>query len=136
MFRETTTGAIKPVESWSVFRGAEAPLFQGGSRGCGAAHGCEAKMASRQPAGCRRYGSRLPAVVIGLAGAFERDLVVRDFAAFVHWGSLGLGIGLRFRRRLRDMADVGRVNAADWSDHSGLLRDRIGRGGGNFRGQG
>ena len=70
----------------------------------------------------------LSGVVVGLAGAFERDLVVGEGAAFWYRRGLGLRIGLGFRRRLHDFADVGWVNAADWSDH----RDRIGRGRGIF----
>src|SRR5579864_670583 len=80
----------------------------------------------RQPAGRWRYGS-LSAVGVGLAGAFERDLVLRDFAAFVDGWSLGSGIRLGFRGRVRRLVDVDRVRTVDWSDHGGLLKDRIGR---------
>jgi hypothetical protein len=30
-------------------------------------------------------------------------------------------VGLRFCRRLRDLVDVGRVSAVDWSDHGLVL---------------
>jgi hypothetical protein len=82
-------------------------------------------MASRQPAGCRCYGP-LSAVGVGLSSAFERDLILRDFAAFVYGRSLGSGIGLGFRGRMRGLVDVDRVRTVDRSDHSGLLKDRIG----------
>ena len=63
-------------------------------------------------------------VVVGLASAFECDLVLGKLAAFLHRRSLGLGIGPRFRRRVRDLLGVGRMNVVDWSDHlSGLLSD-------------
>jgi hypothetical protein len=51
-------------------------------------------------AGRPATSDRLPAlsaVGIGLAGAFERDLVLRDFSAFMDGWSLGSGIGLRLR---------------------------------------
>ena len=73
----------------------------------------------------------LPAVE--LAGAFKRDLILRDFAAFAHGWSLSARIGLGFRGRVRGLVDVDRVRTVDWSDHGGLLKDRIGRGRGNFR---
>ena len=41
-------------------------------------------------------------------------------------------VRLGFGRRLRDLAGVDRVRAVDWSDHSGLLRGRIGRGAVDF----
>ena len=56
-------------------------------------------------------------------------------AAFLDRWSLGLGIGSRFRRGVRDLLGVDRMNVVDWRDHwSGLLRDRIGGGGRSFRG--
>lgn len=51
----------------------------------------------------------LSAVGVGLAGAFERDLILRDFAAFVDGWSLGSGIGLRLRGRMRGLVDIDRV---------------------------
>src|SRR5579859_5154438 len=79
---------------------------------------------------------RLPVVgvVVGLAGAFECDLVLGKLAALLDRRSLGLGIGLRFRRRLRDLAGVGGMNVVDWRDHlSGPPKGRIGGRRGNFR---
>ena len=85
----------------------------------------------RQPTGCQRYGS-LSAVGVGLARAFERDLILRDFAAFVDGWSLGSGIGLRLRGRMRGLVDIDRVRTVDRSDHSGLLKDTIGSEAVNF----
>lgn len=93
-----------------------APLSRGASR----PRASGAKMAPGQPAGCRRYFVR-DLFGVGLAGALQCDLVLREGAAFGYWGSLGVGIGLRFRRRLRNLMDVGRVNALDWSDHRMVL---------------
>lgn len=64
------------------------------------------------------------AVVVDLAGALQRDLVVREGATL--W-SLGLRLRLR-GRRLRDLVGVGGVSASGWSDHRG----RIGSGAGIF----
>jgi len=89
------------------------------------AQGCGARMASRQPAGCPCSGS-LSAVSVGLAGAFERDLVLRDFAALVYRRSFGSRIGLGFGGRMRGLVDVDRVRVVDWGDHGGLLKGRIG----------
>jgi hypothetical protein len=79
-------------------------------------------MAPRHPTGSRP----LSAVGVGLAGAFERDLVLRDFTAFVDGWSLGSGIGLGLRGRMRGLVDIDRVRTVDRSDHGGLLKDRIG----------
>ena len=58
------------------------------------------------------------AVVVGLAGAFERDLVLRDSPAFLHGRSLGVRFGFRlWVVRMRDLVRRGRMNAADWCDH-------------------
>lgn len=73
------------------------------------------------------------AVNVGLPGALQRNLVVRERTRFCHGRSLGLRIGLGLRRRLRDLMDVGWMNVADWIDHfDGLLRDRIGRASATF----
>lgn len=66
----------------------------------------------------------LPAV--GLAGTFQCDLILGDFAAFADGRSLGVRIGLGFGGWLRDLAGIDRVCGVDWSDHDGLLRGRIG----------
>jgi hypothetical protein len=60
-------------------------------------------------------------VVVKVARASERDLILRELAALGHWRSLGVRIGLRFRRRLRNLVDVGRMNAVDWIDHGLVL---------------
>ena len=58
------------------------------------------------------------AVVVGLAGAFESDLVLRDSPAFLHRRSLGVRFRLRlWVVRMRDLVHRGRVNAANWCDH-------------------
>ena len=85
-------------------------------------------MAPRHPTGCRA----LSAVGVGLAGAFERDLILRDFAAFVDGWSLGSGIRLGFRGRMRGLVDIDRVWTVDRSHHGGLLKDRIGSEAVNF----
>jgi hypothetical protein len=56
-------------------------------------------------------------VVVDFARTSESDLVVRERAAFWYPRSLGVRVGLRFCRRLRNLVDVGRVNAVDWSNH-------------------
>lgn len=89
-------------------------------------------MALRQPAGRQRYGS-LSAIGVGLAGAFECDLVLRDFAALVYRRSFGSRIGLGFGGRMRGLVGVDRLRDMDWSDHGGLLKDRIGKVLGSFR---
>ena len=61
-------------------------------------------------------------VRVGLAGAFECDLVLRDFAALADWWSLGMWIGLGFSRWLRNLVGVDRMNTSDWSNHGGLLK--------------
>ena len=65
-------------------------------------------------------------VVVGLASAFKRDLVLRDFAALMYRRSFGSRIGLGFRGRMRGLVDVHRMRGVDWSDHGGLLKGRIG----------
>jgi len=65
----------------------------------------------------RKPGLAAVRVVVGLASALERDLIVRKLAAFWHRGSLGVRIGLWFRRWLRDLANIDRMSAADWSNH-------------------
>jgi len=67
----------------------------------------------------------LRAVWVGLAGAFQCDLILRDFAAFVDWRSLRSRIGFGLRGCLRELGSVDRVRVVDWSDHVGLLRGRI-----------
>jgi hypothetical protein len=57
------------------------------------------------------------AVVVDLSRAFQRDLVVGEGAALWHRRSLGSRIGFRFRRRLSDLVNIGRMYAADWRDH-------------------
>ena len=72
----------------------------------------------------RRFVGALSSVGVGLAGAFQRDLILRDFAAFAYRWSLGMRIGLGLCRGLRDLAGLNRMRAVDWSDHGGLLRNR------------
>ncbi len=52
----------------------------------------------------RKCSAAVPAAV---AGAYRR--------------SFGVRVGLGFRGRLRDLVDVGRVNAVDWSDRRLVL---------------
>jgi hypothetical protein len=66
-------------------------------------------------------------VVVGFAGASQRDLVMRELPTLRDWRSLRVRIGLRFGARMRGFPDVDRLNAVNWSDHSLVLRDRIGR---------
>jgi hypothetical protein len=58
---------------------------------------------------------------VGLASALQRDLVLREGSAFCYRRSFGVLVGLRFRRRLRDLVGIGRVDAVDWSDHGLVL---------------
>jgi len=55
-------------------------------------------------------------IVVDLARALQRDLVVREFAALRRLRSLFLWFRLGGCRR-RDLLDIGGVGAADWSDH-------------------
>lgn len=68
----------------------------------------------------------LAAIGIGLPGAFERDLVLRDFAAFAHGRGLALRIWLGLRWPMRNLMNIDRVMTVDWSDHGGLLKEWIG----------
>ena len=90
----------------SVVRDAalEAPLFHGDGTSTVMEH--------------RRW---LVALVVGLARAFQRDLVLRDLTAFLHWMCLDMRIGLGLRCWLRDLSCVDRMNAVDWSDHDLVL---------------
>lgn len=64
-------------------------------------------------------------VMVGLAGGFERDLIVRECAAF--W-CLGLGRWLG-SRRMRSLVNVGGLHVADGINHTfGLLGEPIGMG--------
>jgi hypothetical protein len=56
-------------------------------------------------------------VVIDVTGASQRDLIMREFAAFWYRRSLGVRIGPRFLGRPRDLVDICRMNAVDWWDH-------------------
>ena len=81
--------------------------------------------------GCIRMPALLM-VVVRLAGAFECDLILRELAAFRYRRSFRMRIGFEFRRWLRDLPDVSRMDAVDWMDHGGLLRHRIGGGRSDF----
>lgn len=66
---------------------------------------------------CRERALLAIHLVVGLTGAFQSDLVLRDRPALKHWRSLDVRIGLRFRRRLRDLMDVADMRAVDWRNH-------------------
>ena len=68
-------------------------------------------------------GRRLATIGVGLACAFEGDLILRDFAAFRDRRSFGFGIGLGVGGWMSDGVILDRMNAMDCCDHSGLLRD-------------
>jgi hypothetical protein len=59
--------------------------------------------------------------VVDVASAPEGDLVMRERAALGHRRSLGVGIGLRFRTRMRDFTDVDWLSVVNWSDHCLVL---------------
>lgn len=71
----------------------------------------------------QHYPASLPApgLVVRLAGTSQCHLVVRELAAFRHWGRLGFRIGLYFRGRLRDWGRFDWLNARDWRDHDVVL---------------
>src|SRR5437879_12360545 len=75
----------------------------------------------RQPTGCPRYGS-LPAAGVGLARAFERDLILRDFAASVDGWSLGSGTGLGLGGPMSGVVDLDWARTVDRTGRRGLLQ--------------
>ena len=60
-------------------------------------------------------------VPVTLARVSERDLIVGKLAAFRHRRRLGPRIGFHFRRRMRGLTDIDRMNASDWRDHDVVL---------------
>ena len=69
---------------------------------------------------------RLFSILVWLAGTLQRDLVLRNFAAFQNWRCLRLGIWLGLRRRLYNLPGINWMYAGDWRDHGGLLWGKIG----------
>ena len=56
-------------------------------------------------------------VLVRLPCAPERDLIVRESSAFLNRRSLALTVVPDLRRLLRNLTDVDRMSAVNWSNH-------------------